>query len=86
MLGALGTGEADQFGLVAANSAHAEAVIMHFDPATAEVREFEHLTRAAHPDRCRRAGTPAALAQRSARSLEAVMSDLAEVETAGRAN
>lgn len=74
------------FWLFDADSTHAEAVIMHYDPATAEVREFEHLTRAEHPQRIAELEHQAALAQRSARSLEAFMSELAEVETAGRAS
>lgn len=74
------------FWLFDADSTHAEAVIMHYDPATAEIREFEHLTRAAHPQRIAELERQAAFAQRSARSLEAFMSELAEVETAGRAS
>ncbi|MCD2191599.1 DUF6879 family protein [Actinomycetospora soli] len=74
------------FWLFDAGTPTAEAVIMHYDPVTVEVLEFEHLTRGAAPNRIAELERQASVAQRAARPLDRFLSDLSGTELAARAS
>lgn len=74
------------FWLFDAGTPHAEAVIMHYDLATAEVLEFEHLTRDEAPNRLDELERQAMVAQRAAKPLDLFMSGLGSEEIAQRAS
>lgn len=74
------------FWLFDAGTPSAEAVVMHYDPDTAEVLEFEHLTRDDAPNRLAELERQAAAAKRAARPLDRFVSELPVIERAARAS
>ena len=74
------------FWLFDAVTAQAEAVVMHYDPDTAAVTDFEHLTRADDPVRLADLEQQALAVQRVAHSLDAFLSALSQTSPAQRAS
>lgn len=64
----------------------AEAVIMHYDPASAQLLEFEHLTVASAPARLADLQRQAEIATQAAQPLDQFVSILTEVESTARAS
>lgn len=65
---------------------HAEAVLMHYDPASAELLEFEHLTAAASPARLADLYRQYQIATRAAQPLDRFVSLIGELESTPRAS
>lgn len=74
------------FWLFDGGTANAEAVIMHYDPATAELLELEHLTAASAPARLEDLNRQAEIATQAAQPLDRFVSIFTEVESTPRAS